>query len=685
MRIENTIRDVAVNNPSPVFAATIKANAKAFRALSADLYSDPITAIVREYASNCIDAHIEAGVTTPFMVRMPTAFAPDIQFIDGGGGMSYEFMTTRFLAFNDGSTKDDNPQVLGGFGLGCKVGFAYTDQFNVTTTHQGETCSFALFLNDEGIPSIQLLDRRPTDHPNGTTVTIPVKPGDHGAFQNAARKVLQYFDPLPTVVGLMGPPLEGPRYLYRGSDWGLRPDEGLIHVIMGGVRYPLEISYADRTGWDSKLIELLGVGLDLFLPIGTFMPSISRESVRNTPEGLATVAKMLERILAELPQAFANLYDTQPTLWDAYVAFYNDLERTWGSRRTLYTEAANWRGTKLETSGWQTEKRYTYWQMRQTGRRLNGPIRTSKSEFSHGVGVIYQPALLGNIIIHTRKDKAWQFSQFSRGTEGWHFDKGKHHLVFRDVEDVDALLADLGNPPDTNIFYYADFPEPVKAPRKPRPKRVNPLQGLSGFRLCAPTTGERPADSFWHDIVQFQNETPSTCFYSEMDLGKVRDMTDLLWVPANEVAFVNKPTAARLAKRGFRSMTEEADRRKAAFLKSRGEDLENLELLLRVHNHYVCLYAGQADAKPSSWWLKTESGKLFKFYRKFKHLLGDNRLNDCRLNLLKSGLWAPTRPAPFDLDLINQAPGLVSTYLETRVYDAKQVAIANILMKATKA
>ena len=44
------------------------------------LYSDPIAAVEREYATNALDSHIDAGVTRPVEVTLPTA--DSLYFVD---------------------------------------------------------------------------------------------------------------------------------------------------------------------------------------------------------------------------------------------------------------------------------------------------------------------------------------------------------------------------------------------------------------------------------------------------------------------------------------------------------------------------------------------------------------------------------------------------------------------------
>jgi hypothetical protein len=55
-----------------------------------DLYSDRELACIREYSTNALDAHIEAGITSPIEVTTPSALSPFLTIRDYGVGLDLE-------------------------------------------------------------------------------------------------------------------------------------------------------------------------------------------------------------------------------------------------------------------------------------------------------------------------------------------------------------------------------------------------------------------------------------------------------------------------------------------------------------------------------------------------------------------------------------------------------------------
>ena len=80
-------------------------------------YSDPISSIVRELASNCMDSHTEAKVDTPVIVTMDYDDSGKyISFEDNGAGISVDRFNTIYRKLLE-STKENSNEELGGFGL----------------------------------------------------------------------------------------------------------------------------------------------------------------------------------------------------------------------------------------------------------------------------------------------------------------------------------------------------------------------------------------------------------------------------------------------------------------------------------------------------------------------------------------------------------------------------------------
>lgn len=136
-------------------------------------YSNPYTASLREYVSNAHDSHVEAGVTRPVEVTLPTSFEPTLIIRDFGVGMSHEDVINIYSGFGF-STKDTTDELIGGFGIGSKSGLAFSDQFSVSSVKDNLKNVFVATRENGGISYKFAFENVPTDEENGVTVSIPV-------------------------------------------------------------------------------------------------------------------------------------------------------------------------------------------------------------------------------------------------------------------------------------------------------------------------------------------------------------------------------------------------------------------------------------------------------------------------------------------------------------------------------
>ena len=103
--------------------------------LSSTLYTYPQLAVVREIVCNAWDAHIAAGITDkPIDVSITT---DRIIIRDYGFGIAHAQIGPIYGVYGN-STKRDDSASTGGFGLGSKAPFAYTDNFEVISHHLGQ-------------------------------------------------------------------------------------------------------------------------------------------------------------------------------------------------------------------------------------------------------------------------------------------------------------------------------------------------------------------------------------------------------------------------------------------------------------------------------------------------------------------------------------------------------------------
>ena len=111
----------------------------AFFLLSSTLYKEPYRAIIRELVSNAIDASKAANKANPVILHIPSSISANDNFYvqDFGIGMTLEHVINIYGNYFSSSKQNDSNSI-GGFGLGGKTPFIYVkdkaDGFKLETT-----------------------------------------------------------------------------------------------------------------------------------------------------------------------------------------------------------------------------------------------------------------------------------------------------------------------------------------------------------------------------------------------------------------------------------------------------------------------------------------------------------------------------------------------------------------------
>ena len=111
----------------------------AFFLLSSTLYKEPYRAIIRELVSNAIDASKAANEAKPVILHIPSSISANDNFYvqDFGIGMTLEHVINIYGNYFSSSKQNDSNSI-GGFGLGGKTPFIYVkdkaDGFKLETT-----------------------------------------------------------------------------------------------------------------------------------------------------------------------------------------------------------------------------------------------------------------------------------------------------------------------------------------------------------------------------------------------------------------------------------------------------------------------------------------------------------------------------------------------------------------------
>lgn len=274
------------------------------------LYSDTIAAPVREMSTNAWDSHVDAGVTRPIEITLPTSDRLEFVIQDFGLGMSVDDLRNTYSMYGASSKRGSNA-VAGQLGLGSKSPLSYADAFTVSAV-KGGVKTIAMVTKDEhGIGVIKILDTVVVDEPNGVRITIPVDRHDVDDFRQAAANLFQFWSPGTVLID--GEPPAPPAWLDTAlrldeDTWIVRPDAGLYrsYVIMGNVAYPVSDATVGRTS--RRFVARLNIGDVDFVP--------SREEVKHTRHTDQTLAELAEYISENFDRALNRALSVGATRWD---------------------------------------------------------------------------------------------------------------------------------------------------------------------------------------------------------------------------------------------------------------------------------------------------------------------------------------------------------------------------------
>lgn len=307
----------------------IKQDARSFELLSSVIYSDKISAVIREYSCNALDSHIAAGKPDlPFTVHLPNVFEPWFSVKDYGVGLDHHEVMNLYSTYFE-STKAQSNNFVGAFGLGSKSAFAYTDQFTITAVYNGTVRNYSAYVNEDGEPVIMLLSEELTDEGNGVEIFMAVGESDFSDFLERAAKIYYRFPVLPEITGnILDLPvvkyiIDKPEYKLR--DRNSRYDDQKSYAIQGPVAYPIDAESLSDLSQEDKNI-LTHTPFDIHFPIGALSVAASRERLNYNKLTKAAIGKALEKIKLSAKDEFSGIFDECETLYEAKLKWNNWFE-----------------------------------------------------------------------------------------------------------------------------------------------------------------------------------------------------------------------------------------------------------------------------------------------------------------------------------------------------------------------
>lgn len=297
---------------------SMEVNSKSFSILSSGIYSNKIRAIIREYSTNAVDSHIEAGNPNPIDVHLPTKENPYFYVQDYGVGLDREDFENIFFKFFK-STKDHSDSYNGTLGLGSKSFVCYnTKSCVVESVKNGLKSVYSCFIGDEGIPEYSLLHEQDVNEHNGVKVTIPVDFKDINPFYNNAKSIYSFFDQKPNFVGECSH-IEIPNIVFKDG-YTLVNTIRKPMVVMGNVAYPIEYTGEYFPEYISTLSQNPLIKVD----IGEVSFSPSRESLEYTNRTIKNIKNRLDKVIENAKKDILNKLKSAKSELQACIIYGND-------------------------------------------------------------------------------------------------------------------------------------------------------------------------------------------------------------------------------------------------------------------------------------------------------------------------------------------------------------------------
>lgn len=321
------------------------------------MYANPIKAIVREIASNARDAHREKGCSErPIEVHIPNEFDNHYSIKDYGPGISPDRMSNVFIRYGTSTKNEDNVQT-GGFGLGAKTPFAYSDMFNITTVTTDDNGKnvkriYTAYIDESEAGKMRLVSEQETDEETGTEISIIVDEVDFNRFADATIDVCQYWEPRPKLTGRRTPEwVDDPRELFLNEPrWKMYKnsndyDNHTSLAIVDGIAYPINPNNLDELSWDSNEYKLLTKGLKLIIETGEVTLSANREELQYDEKTQKAIKDRLSEIMDRVSELLVQQVNEHDNYHEAAL-FYHDF-RGYLAFAIPDSFVPEWKGHKL--------------------------------------------------------------------------------------------------------------------------------------------------------------------------------------------------------------------------------------------------------------------------------------------------------------------------------------------------
>ena len=317
MRLINRAGTVSAGDSEQDVSYGIEFNPFMASLLSDKLYTDKPTACWRELYAN---AHDESD---NIQVQLPTFSEPTCVIWDNGTGLDKEELIGLFCTYGASNKRDTNSKI-GGFGVGSKVLFSYTDTFSASSVKEGIKTTIVCYKDDEGMPTARILAHQDSDEQSGTRIEWAVSEYDAEGFKSVGLEVFARFKNKPTFLCNTVHEWVNP-YSFETDTWAVRtkefskslPKSGTgLQIVMGGIAYPVSSSNLSYSEYDT----ICRSSIDVFAPIGSVQLAASREALSYDEKTTSYVTKRLTAMKLEAEQMVEDQVANAGTWYEKEIA-----------------------------------------------------------------------------------------------------------------------------------------------------------------------------------------------------------------------------------------------------------------------------------------------------------------------------------------------------------------------------
>lgn len=299
------------------------------------LYKNKIQTLVQEYICNGRDAMREADSKGTMLIAAPTRVNPVFKVRDYGLGITPARMASVFVNYGS-STKRANNKQTGGFGIGAKSAWAYTDSFTIITFVDGIKRTYVAHTGVNNNGRLDLLNTETTSEANGTEINIAVKQDNIFEFRDAIERAVYFWDN-STMFKVLNCEISRHR---KGEIFGKHLEmtqnnmpssicskysQDLICTI-DSIPYNLK-ALVDRIESLKKINNIVKDTMILHLPNGLLEVSASREEISDSEHTIKHLNRVCDAIYKEIDAEIKKQFSTVKNVAEFVKTHENSLSR----------------------------------------------------------------------------------------------------------------------------------------------------------------------------------------------------------------------------------------------------------------------------------------------------------------------------------------------------------------------